>query len=527
MTRRHFLRTTALATTAAALAPRRALAQPAARQRPIQNPQSKIQNPNILLIMADDLNHWIGPIGRNPQTRTPNLDRFAKQAVNFTHAYCPASVCNPSRCAFMSGLHPSTTGVYGNPNLPWQNYIDEKKALNGYLRANGYHAIGAGKIYHIGGNGSAPHSEGIQWDEYSTHVFGDDPGEDGSGNAGVPPADEGRPDPRPKRNNAPSSSAPRTKPTRFADIALGPLNITDADTNDQKVAKWIGSQLQKTYTKPFFMAYGCHKPHLPWQVPQKWFDLFPLADIQLPPTQPTDSDDLPPTGKRWTHDARWKAINAPGGDQAIKNWKLAIQAYLASIAYTDAQFGIILDALDRSPHRDNTIVLVMADHGWHLGEKQHFGKTTLWEESTRVPYLWRVPNLTPVNGATCTRAVETLSLFPTLCDLTGLPKPAYLEGASIAPLLANPTAEWTRPALTTYGYKNHALRTEQWRYIRYADGGEELYDELADPNEWRNLAADPKHAPLKKDLAKWFPSENAPDKAKSAGAAAGKSRRKA
>ena len=507
MNRRQFLHTTALATAATALSSRRTLAQQAARQRPIvsseatgsTNRESKIENPNILLIMADDLNHWIGPLNRNPQTRTPNIDRFAKQAVNFTHAYCPASVCNPSRCAFMSGLHPSTTGAYGNPNLPWENYIDEKKALNGFLRANGYLAIGAGKIYHIGGNGAAPHSEGLQWDQYSTHVFGDDAGEDGGGDA------------RAKR--APGGGG-RSNAVRFADISIAQLNAPDADTNDHKIAAWIGQQLQKTYDKPFFMAYGCHKPHLPWEVSKKWFDMFPLDQIELPPNLPTDSDDLPPVGKRWTHDARWKAVNAPGGDQATKNWKLAIQAYLASIAYTDAQFGVVIDALEKSPHRDNTIVLIMADHGWHLGEKQHFGKTTLWEESARVPYLWRVPNLTPAAGATCERTVETLSLFPTLCDLAGLPKPAYLQGASIAPLLANPSAEWTRPALTTYGYKNHTVRSEQWRYIRYADGGEELYDEKADPFEWRNLASDPKLASVKKDLAKWFPTENVPDKSK-------------
>jgi len=210
---------------------------------------------------------------------------------------------------------------------------------------------------------------------------------------------------------------------------------------------------------------------------------------------------------------RWNLVWKKGGDEGTTRWKSVVQAYLAAIAFTDAQMGIILDALAASDYADNTIVIVMADHGYHLGEKQHIGKAVLWEEATRVPYLWRVPGLTPAAGVISHRVIESFSLFPTLCDLAGLPTPANLQGVSIKPLLENPTAEWTRPAVSTYDCNNHCVRTDQWRYIRYANGDEELYDVKTDPNEWHNLASAPEHAPVKTALAKWLPAENVPNRA--------------
>jgi arylsulfatase A-like enzyme len=188
-----------------------------------------------------------------------------------------------------------------------------------------------------------------------------------------------------------------------------------------------------------------------------------------------------------------------------------VQGYLASIAYVDAQIGLVLDALEKSPHRDNTIVVLLSDHGWHLGEKEHFGKDTLWEEATRAPFIWVAPGVTQP-GSRCDATVEFLSLYPTLCDLAGLAKPDFLEGVSIRPLLANPQAEWTRPALSTYGFNNHSVRSLQYRYTRYANGDEELYDEKADPYEWTNLAGKPELESVKVDLAKWMPKINKPDR---------------
>jgi len=522
MNRRQFLRTSALGATALAIAPRRSLAQPAARQRPIQNP-------NILFIVADDLNHWLGWLGRNPQTRTPNIDRFATTATRFMRAYCPASLCNPSRAALMSGLRPSTTGVYGNGNIPWSTYIDEKKCLNGYLRANGYLALGAGKVYHIGGRATDKHSEGVEWDTYYTvnqaraDAGSTYPDDDDEGEAGRTPSAGGTPALPPMTNFQSGSAADAARVATalasskdgelISDMQLGWPDIPDTQTEDGQIAAWAAAQLAKPRDKPFFLAVGFRKPHLPWIVPKKYYDMFPLDTIALPPHVPDATAGLPPAGKRWANSTSWRETLAHGGETA---WKKVIRAYLASVAFVDTQMGVVFDALEKSHCKNNTIVVLWTDHGWHLGEKQRFGKSTLWEEATHVPQLWRVPGLTPPAGARCDRAVEHLSIYPTLCELAGLPKPAGLEGVSLAPLLADPTAAWTRPALTTYGYKNHALRGENWRYIRYANGDEELYDKLADPYEWHNLANDSKHASVKTDLARWLPTTNAPDKIRDA-----------
>lgn len=250
------------------------------------------EKPNILFIAVDDLNHWVGHLGRNPQTKTPNIDRLAKMGVTFTNAHCAAPVCNPSRAALLSGKRPAVTGIYDNTDL-------------------------------------------------------------------------------------------------------------------------------------------------------------------------------------------------------------------------DGQVGRVLDAFDQSPHRGNTIICFWGDHGWHLGEKEHWRKFALWEEATRAPFIWVVPGVTKPGGV-CRRTVDFMSIYPTLCDLAGIAKPAHVTGANIRPLLADPQAAWTTPALTTFHQNNHALRTERWRYIRYADGGEELYDHDADPYEWTNLAAKPEHAELKKELASHFPTVNVP-----------------
>ena len=208
-----------------------------------------------------------------------------------------------------------------------------------------------------------------------------------------------------------------------------------------------------------------------------------------------------------------KAITSGGDHKKVidtNNWKYAVQGYLASIAFADAQVGRVLDALDRSPHRDNTIVCLWGDHGWHLGEKHHWRKFSLWEEATRAPLMFAGPGIVST-GAVCQRPVDFMNIYPTLAELCDLPLPDHLEGISMTGLLKNPKLTWDRPALTTHGRKNHALRSERWRYIRYADGSEELYDHQNDPMEWKNLAQQPKYAAVKKELAAWFPQKNAPD----------------
>jgi arylsulfatase A-like enzyme len=274
--------------------------------------------------------------------------------------------------------------------------------------------------------------------------------------------------------------------------------------------------MKQTRDKPFLITCGIHKPHMAWNVPRKYYDLYPLDQIVLPKVLETDLDDVPPLGRK---------MAKADGDHAdiVKSgrWKDAVQAYMAAISYTDMLVGRLLDALDKSPHKDNTVIVLWGDHGWHLGEKLHWRKFSLWEEATRAPYMWVVPGLTPANKISG-RTVDFMSIYPTLCEVCNLPVPKHVEGVSVKPLLADPNAAWDKPAVTTYMENNHAVRTEKWRYIRYHDGTEELYDHTKDPLEWTNLASRPEHAAVKKELARALPKVNAPD-----GARKGKAKAKA
>jgi arylsulfatase A-like enzyme len=244
---------------------------------------------------------------------------------------------------------------------------------------------------------------------------------------------------------------------------------------------------------------------MPWNVPRKYYDLHPLASIQLPPYREDDLDDLPPSGVRMAHpQTDHKDILDSG------RWKDAIQGYLAAISYADAMIGRLINALDNSAYATNTIICFWGDHGWHLGEKHHWRKFALWEEATRAPLIWIVPGLTKPNTH-CERTVDFMSIYPTLTDLCGIPTPPHVQGETIRTLLATPSAAWDKPAITTYKFQNHSVRSEGWRYIRYADGGEELYDEKKDPYEWKNLANDPAFASQKSALQKYLPSKNTPD----------------
>jgi len=452
MNRRDFLRGSAA--TALALAGGRAWAG----ETPAAN------RPNILFVPIDDLNHWVRHLGRNSQVITPSLDRLAQRGTTFTRAHCAAPVCNPSRAALMSGLRPSTSGCYDN-GTDWRPLIDPSLPMTAHFRKHGYFVAGAGKIYHGG------YDRRGEFDQYM------------QGGGG------GR-EPKPAGSDG------------VGGIKFAPLDCRDEDLADYRITDWCIDQLQRKHDKPFFLGCGLHKPHMPWNVPKKYFDMYPLEKIELPPVNEKDLDDVPPIGVR---------MAKPQGDHAaiLKSgrWKEAVQAYLATITYCDMNVGRLLDALDKSAYKDNTIICLWGDHGWHLGEKLHWRKFALWEEATRAPFIWVVPGLTRA-GTTCHRTVDFMSMYPTLSELCGLPVPKHVEGVSIKPLLADPQAAWTAPALTTHLFNNHAVRSEQWRYIRYSDGGEELYDEAKDPYEWKNLAGDPQHADTKKQLAQYLPKTN-------------------
>jgi arylsulfatase A-like enzyme len=435
-------------------------------------PAADAKKPNVLFIAIDDLNHWVGHLGRHPQTKTPNIDRLAKLGVTFTKAYCTAPSCNPSRASLMSGLRPSTTGCYNN-SQPWHPAVSDDKLLNTHFAKNGYRVYGAGKIYHSSERGGT-------WTDYGS----------GSKDAGAKKA---------------LTLHPSAKDDGVDGIKFGPLANSDEEMPDYSTVSYCLEKMAEKSDQPFFIACGFVKPHMPFSVPKKWFDLFPLETIQLPPHREDDLADVPPAGVKMAGPDRDHADIVKSG-----RWKEAVQAYLATIAFFDAQLGRLLDGWEKSPQRDNTVICLWSDHGWSLGEKSHWRKFALWEEPTRTVFIWKAPGVTPA-GIACDRPVDYASVYPTLCSLTGLPKPAHLEGHDITPLLKNPKAAWEHPALTTWGLKNHAIRTEGWRYIRYADGSEELYNEQTDPLEYTNLAKDPKYSGTKQELSKWLPKTDAKD----------------
>ena len=463
MNRRDFLKLTAASATALSL-PNVVLSAGSAKKRP-----------NVLFMAIDDLNDWTGCLGGHPDVKTPNLDRLASRGVLFTNAHCSAPACNPSRASLMTGILPSTSGVYQNSD-PWRRSPVLKNAatIPQHFMAHGYSALGGGKIYH--GRFPDPPS----WQRYFPSQKQNKP-----------------PDPAPP--NRPINGIPKT-----SHFDWGPVDVPDRDMGDSKVATWAAEQLMKKHDRPFFIACGFYRPHLPWYVPTKYFDMYPPDKITLPNVNDNDLDDVPELGKR---------MAKPQGDHAKvikhKQWRKAVQGYLASITFVDTCVGRVMDALDKSAYADNTIVVLWSDHGWHLGEKLHWRKFSLWEEATHNVLMAVVPGLTKAHQR-CARPVTMLDIYPTLIELCALTPKQELEGKSLVPLLRDPQARWERPALTTHGRNNHSLRSERFRYIRYSDGTEELYDHEQDALEWTNLANDPKFAAVKREFAQWLPKRNVP-----------------
>lgn len=438
-----------------------------ARQQQTASPATAVK-PDVLFIAVDDLNTWIGALKGHPDVQTPHIDRLARRGMLFTRAYCSAPSCNPSRASLLTGVRPSTSGVYENDN-PWRPVLPNVVTLPQHFKANGYDVVGAGKIFHNSYNDPA------SWDRH------------------LPPQ---------RGKNPPQKSINGLASGHFD---WGPIpGARDADMGDYKVVSWAVERLNERGNKPLFLAVGMTRPHLPWYVPPAYFDQYPLEKITLPPVNNDDLGDIPAEGKR---------LATRSGDHAkvVKAgaWKKAVQAYLASISFMDAQIGRLLEGLDKSGRAKNTIVMFWGDHGWSLGEKEHWRKFALWEEPTRVPLIIAAPGVTQA-GATCARTVSLMDLYPTLIELCGLPNKAGIEALSIAPLLKNPTLAWEHPAVTTYLKGNHAVRSERWRYIRYHDGGEELYDHNADPRESKNLAGEGQFASVKKELARFLPKTDAP-----------------
>ena len=446
--------------------------------------------PDVLFIAIDDLNDWVGVLGGHPQTKTPNIDALAARGMVFTNAHSVASICNPSRTALMLSMRPSTTGIYENdPSWLDHEHLADLPTIPRYFREHGYRTLGAGKIFHAHTfykDAFKGYNDPRAWDAFYPSFERQLP-------------DEVGPPERPANEN------PITNNFDWSHVVAD-----DRAMGDGQVAAWISERLLDSADGPRFVAAGIFRPHLPWFVPQAYFDAHPLPDIVLPTVPENDLDDVSEIGREFTQDTSMPPLDLHEWVVEADKWAEGVQAYLASVTFADAMVGQIVDALDRSGRADNTIIVLWGDHGWHLGEKLRWRKQTLWEESTRVPLIFVVPGVTAAGGRS-ERAVSLLDLFPTLAELVGIDAPEHLEGTSLVPLLEDPDAEWARPAISTHHFGNHAVRSERFRYIRYNDGSEELYDHDADPNEWHNLAEDPDYADAKVELASWLPTENAPD----------------
>ncbi len=430
---------------------------------------------NVLMICIDDMNDWGGFLDAHPQTKTPNMDKLAARGVNFTNAHCPAPACSPSRNAILLGVEPHNSGLYVFYNL---NHV-ESAALERFttplpklFKDNGYTTLGLTKVWH---NPDNTWRQDEQWDEYRSY---------GDGKMDVIAEKGYHPEPYNRR----TISCPASNPLE--------------DFQDYKSAMHAVRFLEKEHDKPFFLAVGFIKPHTPFIMPEENWDRF-KEPIQSPPIKADDLTDIPIAGQS---NAQIYVEIPLRKDDA---WEDVRRGYLACINFTDDNIGRVLDALDKSPYADNTVVVLWSDHGFHLGQKRTFSKFSLWEEATRVPFIIWDPRRKG-NGQACAAPVGLINIYQTLCDLAELEAPDYVDGLSLRPWLDDPQLPKESPAMTTWGRGNYTLRTTDWRYTRYFDGSEELYCRTDDPNEWTNLANNPKYVPLKNELAsKWLPKHEA------------------
>jgi arylsulfatase A-like enzyme len=473
--------------------------------------QADAPQPNVLFIAIDDLNDWIGCLGGHPQVKTPNIDRLAKRGVIFSNAHCAAPLCNPSRAAVFCGRQPHESGVYANDESNIRKIRPDLVLIPQHFRAAGYHTFGTGKLLHSS-------SKELFDDEF----FPDqrwspfDPKQVSYTDAEL--ASKGTRNPRHVTvlngkeivlplNRMPSDRAPDSAGGESFD--WGPLDVDDAEMGDGQIAIWAAERIAATHDKPFFVAVGFYRPHIPLFAPKKYFDLYDGMDIRLPATQANDLEDLSPKAKERALEADTAGAHATVLE--YNQWPAAVKSYLACVSFIDAQVGRLLDALDTSPHAANTIIVLWGDHGWHLGEKQHWGKWTGWERATHVPLIIALPHgrLAFSQGGSCSEPVSLLDLYPTLIELGGLSSLDGLSGQSLVPFLKQPSQSTGRAVLTTFDKGNYSVTGSRWHYIRYADGSEELYDRKNDPNEWTNLATHADYASQKAILAKSLPDDRA------------------
>ena len=460
------------------------------------HPLAAADKPNILFIAIDDQNDWIGHLGGHPMAKTPHLDKLAARGTTFLNAHCQAPLCNPSRTSLMLGLRPTTTGIYGLS--PWFRTLPEWKdrvPLPQHLANNGYRTMATGKIYHGqgGGGGAGKGKKNKAKDAAADTAAPEFQVTAPYGGVGTRPPEKLIPA-TPMGNNP------------LMDWGVWPKDNDDTGKGDYQVASWTVEQIKNApKDQPFFLAAGFFLPHVPCYATQKWFDLYPDDDSVLPKILEDDRADTP----RFSWYLHWN-LPEPRLKWVKDNnqWRNLVRSYLACTSFVDAQIGRLLTALDEAGIADNTIVVVWGDHGWHLGEKAITGKNTLWDRGTKVPLIFAGPGVK--SGQRCTQPAELLDIYPTLIDLSGSPARTDLEGISLLPQLKDATTKRDRPAITSHNQGNHGIRTERWRYIRYADGSEELYDMQNDPNEWTNLAGKPEMKPIIEAHQKWLPKTDLP-----------------
>lgn len=443
-----------------------------------------IELPNVLMLIADDLNTWTGLQHKESEALSPAVNRLGGRGVVFRNAFCASPLCNPSRTATLTGIAPWKSGVYDNSHW-WKPAMPHTVTMPVHWRRHGYRAIGVGKVFHHTAGFNPP----SEWDEFHHFRF-DDPWDRPAANYPEVPATK-QPSGIPLNGMAPLKH----------EFDWGSLPKPEAEYGDARSAAWAQDFLSRGQTKPFFLAVGLFRPHLPWYSPPSYFHEVGES-AHLPFVDSDDLDDLPTAARRLAEagNADYQRTREAG------KWEEAVHAYRASIRYADALFGRILSALEAGPHAANTIVVLWSDNGFHMGEKQRFHKSTLWERACRVPLVMAAPGIQP---AVVDAPVSLLDLFPTLAALCGLPRPESLDGKDLGTLMRNPVRKTRRSVITNFRPGNYAVSDGEWRYLRYHDGGEELYHLPRDPQERNNLARDPRQRSRIRALARHIPTQEA------------------
>ncbi len=444
--------------------------------------QKKVNKPNVLFIAIDDMNDWTTLFDKDNPIKTPNLERLAQRGCFFTRAYCTTAACNPSRTSILTGLKPTTSGVYSN-SQEWKELLPDVVILPQYFLQNGYATKGGGKIFHHGKTGDDREDNPSFQEFFKLRLHAHYSGTNHNG-------------------------------YRKEDEGVGPLWSPAYDWGEHDVEKQTDEYTVEYVNKvmeehpknePLFLAAGIFRPHLPFWSPSETFERHPLNETVQPPMPENDLDDVPPIGLEMAHTQPFFWTNSTKKpDEDPGSLKNLVRCYQASADFADQMVGRLIDQLDETGRAENTIIVLWADHGYHLGDKEACVKFTLWEKANRVPFIIVAPGITKP-GSRCDKPVSLVDIYPTLLELANLPQKDDLDGLSLVPLLKNSNSEWERPAIMTMGRGNHAVRTERWRYIRYSDGTEELYDHSKDPWEWTNLATNPEYENIIAEHKKWLP----------------------